>query len=111
MVLADPTLAPAATRGVVWKIAMVATALCDPGIPETGDYHAHKHGELAKRAHQLLAGPQVTQLALLQAEGELVHLLTDTGKLIVQLPFRPTPEPPLALRAPPLPLLAGPRKR
>ena len=86
MVLADPTLAPAATRGVVWEIAMVATALCDPGIPETGDYHAHKHGQLAKKAHQLLAGPQVTQLALLQAEGELVHLLTDTVTLMAQLP-------------------------
>ena len=80
MVLADPTLAPAATRGVVWRMAHVATAPCDPSTPETGGYHAHKHGPVAKRAFQLLAG---TQLALLQAEGELVHLLTDTGQPIV----------------------------
>ena len=37
MLLADPTLAPAATHGVVWLPADVATALCDPATPETGE--------------------------------------------------------------------------
>ena len=37
MRLADPTLAPAARRGVAWLPADDATALCGPTTPETGE--------------------------------------------------------------------------